>query len=82
MQNSLFSALSTEYGTLYGSVGLCHRRVTCFFYGKCEFKRRLFTPVFYCPQCFDLSDKKALTYETIPLSVMPLNIRSQAARIR
>jgi len=30
-----------------------------------------FKILFHCPQGFDLSDKKSLTCETVPLSVKP-----------
>lgn len=32
-------------------------------------KTLCFERVFHCPQCFDLSDKKSLMCETVPLSV-------------
>lgn len=38
----------------------------------CRLKTHRFRHIFHCPQYFDLSDKKSLTCETVPLSVKPL----------
>lgn len=37
----------------------------------CRLKTHRFRHIFHCPQYFDLSDKKSLTCETVPLSVKP-----------
>nr|URZ91888.1 hypothetical protein [Klebsiella pneumoniae] len=38
----------------------------------CRLKTHRFRHIFHCPQYSDLSDKKSLTCETVPLSVKPL----------
>ncbi|MGA6624640.1 PmeII family type II restriction endonuclease, partial [Klebsiella sp. K792] len=37
----------------------------------CRLKTHRFRHIFHCPQYSDLSDKKSLTCETVPLSVKP-----------
>lgn len=40
----------------------------------CRLKTHRFRHIFHCPQYSDLSDKKSLTCETVPLSVKPLEL--------
>ncbi len=46
----------------------------------CRLKTHRFRHIFHCPQYSDLSDKKSLTCETVPLSVKPRLIRIRLHR--
>lgn len=47
----------------------------------CRLKTHRFRHIFHCPQYSDLSDKKSLTCETVPLSVKPLKVPDALAEL-